>query len=408
MTQKRLSMSLQRNVQFLYESELAWLELEALGCCQIDWTIDRIRRISTALDGQPDQFRKRVAYIGEIEGRGTQYAELIRPRYQGGRFNRTRSVNQYLTHWIYPYRGKYHPQMARALLNIIGVEPGEVVLDPYVGSGTTALEAMLLGVNCIGVDLSPLCVLLGSVKTQAHRNVGEIRQAVTELLQYEDLDPHNKQDLGNCSPDVVAFVEVARMVSHSDIARRRRDGNAAFRRNLSGMLESVEAQAAAVEEFSISVGEVSIVVGDARHLGRAGIGAETIDGVVTSPPYSIALDYIKNDEHALRAMDVDLSQLRDQMTGLRGRGVRGKMDAYRRDMKAMFSEVARVLKRGRSAAFVIGDATVGGTEITTTEEMVEWARAVGLQPIRELAKIVFGLYSVMRDEKILIFKKVGT
>ena len=61
----------------------------------------------------------RSAYLGSLDGRVSVYAELIRPRYQGGQFNRTRSVNQYLTHWIYPYRGKFHPQMVRALLNII-------------------------------------------------------------------------------------------------------------------------------------------------------------------------------------------------------------------------------------------------------------------------------------------------
>ena len=33
----------------------------------------------------------------------------------------TRSINQYLTHWFYPYKGKFHPQMIRALANILKV-----------------------------------------------------------------------------------------------------------------------------------------------------------------------------------------------------------------------------------------------------------------------------------------------
>ena len=71
----------------------------------------------------------------------------------------------------------------------------------------------------------------------------------------------------------------------------------------------------------------------------------------------------------------------------------------------MFREVARVLKPGAKAAFVIGDATVDQSEWTTTREMGGWAVAAGLELERELPKKVYGLYSVMKDEKILVFRK---
>ncbi len=51
------------------------------------------------------------------------------------------------------YRGNWAPQMARALIEMY-TEPGDLVLDPMVGSGTTCIEARLLGRNCIGVDIS--------------------------------------------------------------------------------------------------------------------------------------------------------------------------------------------------------------------------------------------------------------
>jgi hypothetical protein len=54
---------------------------------------------------------------------------------------------------------------------------------------------------------------------------------------------------------------------------------------------------------------------------------------------------------------------------------------------------------------VIGDATVNGSEVTTTEEMVTWAEAAGLKRERAIPKIVFGLYGVMQDGAILIFRK---
>jgi tRNA G10 N-methylase Trm11 len=135
------------------------------------------------------------------------------------------------------------------------------------------------------------------------------------------------------------------------------------------------------------------------------VKSNSVDAIVTSPPYSIALDYVKNDEHALDALGVDTKALRGTMTGVRGRGPKQKLDLYNNDMREMFAEVSRVLKHGAQAAFVIGDATVDGTEFTTTGEMAEWAIDAGLKLERTLPKIVFGLYSIMSDEKIMIFRK---
>ena len=57
------------------------------------------------------------------------------------------------------YRGNWPPQMARALI-LMYTRPGDTVLDPMVGSGTTCIEAKLLGRNCIGVDINYNAVIL--------------------------------------------------------------------------------------------------------------------------------------------------------------------------------------------------------------------------------------------------------
>ena len=67
------------------------------------------------------------------------------------------SDTQYLSHNIHRYSGKFIPQIAHSAIELL-TSPGDVVLDPYLGSGTTALEAMLLGRKCIGVDLNPLAI----------------------------------------------------------------------------------------------------------------------------------------------------------------------------------------------------------------------------------------------------------
>jgi hypothetical protein len=407
MTEKTpATLLLQRNVQFLYEEHMARIELEALGCTdysrddQDDW-----RRISALVNGEASVIRERSAYVGELDDKPTVYSQLVLPKYQGGRFNRTRSVNQYLTHWIYPYRGKFHPQMVRALLNILGVSRGSLLWEPFLGSGTAALECSLLGIDCIGTDLSPLCVLLTRVKTQAYRAAPEIRKRVDALLKRPDLHPDTLRPDREQNPLVRDFLEVARMVTYSDAARRSRDAGPWLRKNLLAMLESVEAHALAVMEFCLDVGEVTASLGDARNAVDCGIVAGSVACVVTSPPYSIALDYVKNDEHALEALGTDADALRDTMTGVRGRGAKEKLNLYNRDMQEVFRQVAWALKPGGAAAFVIGDATVDGREVTTIETMAGWAVDAGLVRERSIPKIVFGLYSVMTDERILIFRK---
>jgi DNA modification methylase len=57
------------------------------------------------------------------------------------------------------YRGNWAPQIPRALI-LKYTEPGDVVLDPMVGSGTTCIEALLLNRNCIAVDVNYNAVML--------------------------------------------------------------------------------------------------------------------------------------------------------------------------------------------------------------------------------------------------------
>jgi hypothetical protein len=398
------TIQLPRSVQFLYEEHLARLEFEALGCRDIKRDGDHWNRMTTHVNGTSQMMLQQSAYLGTLDGTPSLYATLNTPAYQGGRFNRTRSVNQYLTHWIYPYQGKFHPQMIRALLNMVGAKRGDRVCEPFLGSGTTALEASLLGLDCVGVDLSPLCVLLTRVKTESWKSAEAILKAVDALVSSRELTLVNLETRGY-DARVKDFLRIAEMVTASVVSRRGREASAALRKNLLAMCVSVEAHAQAVVEFGLSPGSVRAEVGDCRNLTASGVASGSIDVVVTSPPYSIALDYVKNDEHALDALGVDTAALRAVMTGVRGKGAKQKLALYNADMQAMFREVARVLKQNAAAAFVIGDATVDGSEVTTTDDMAAWASDAGLRLERTVPKIVYGLYSIMKDEQILIFRK---
>src|SRR5215467_12038614 len=60
-----------------------------------------------------------------------------------------------LTHDFYKYPARFSPSFARAAIETF-TKPGQLVLDPHVGGGTTLVEARALGRECVGVDISPL------------------------------------------------------------------------------------------------------------------------------------------------------------------------------------------------------------------------------------------------------------
>jgi len=111
------------NVQFIYELALAQLELQALGA-DFDVT-NGLRQFKLVKTQDEERLKRKLAYFKIVKGKYTDYFHIVQR-------NRTRSVNQYLIHWIYPYKGKFHPQMIRALLNIIGLDRGDTVLDPFL------------------------------------------------------------------------------------------------------------------------------------------------------------------------------------------------------------------------------------------------------------------------------------
>jgi hypothetical protein len=92
-----------------------------------------------------------------------------------------------LTHDLHYYKAKFFPRLARAVLNIC-CAPMDVasprVLDPFVGSGTTLLEAALLGMASEGLDIDPLSVLIAEQKLAAlHLDVDAIDQQAAHLLE---------------------------------------------------------------------------------------------------------------------------------------------------------------------------------------------------------------------------------
>jgi DNA methylase len=69
-----------------------------------------------------------------------------------------------LTHNFYRYPARFSPKFVRSIIEQFS-KPGDVVADPFVGGGTTLVEALALGREGVGFDISSLAVFIAQVKT---------------------------------------------------------------------------------------------------------------------------------------------------------------------------------------------------------------------------------------------------
>jgi hypothetical protein len=68
------------------------------------------------------------------------------------------------TNEFYRYPARFSPRFAQAAIRLF-TKPGEMVYDPFMGGGTTLVEALRLGRTCAGTDLNSLAVFVSKTKT---------------------------------------------------------------------------------------------------------------------------------------------------------------------------------------------------------------------------------------------------
>jgi site-specific DNA-methyltransferase (cytosine-N4-specific) len=384
------------------------------------------------------------------------------------------AAHNYLTHGLHAYKGKYFPQVVRSLLNAAGVAAGARVVDPFVGSGTTSLEASLMGCTAHGIDQNPLAALIARTKVAAlHLSAPELGPMEAAILAemrrpYKGSLP-NESYLARWFPPetlglvgrILAAIERARVPeamadlarltlssllrswslqepSQLRIHRRPSAPDAAslrerFVADLRETIASLRLGSRLLDELGISLGEVTVLEGDARQ-PDAWIGA--CDALVTSPPYATALPYIDTDRLSIYALglaeigersglewsmignrelrkrqrteleaqlDRNVAQLppaviediltireRNQAAGVgfRRQNLPSLLYRYFADMQTVLERAAASLKPSALAAIVVGDSfTTAGRErfrIRTADAICETAGGLGYKIVERI------------------------
>ncbi len=348
-----------------FERKLALQELRALcpgTLSPVDGSEQTASVFSVVANGSADALREGLTYwrsVGPAEEDLTlqvrgEATSLIGPHARSSMLasNGARTVNvprrrclRYATHGMHEYRGKFFPQLARALINIAGVPSDGIIVDPMCGSGTTLVEAKLAGRSAYGLDMNPLSVFVARVKCQAlsipavtltkaylhlestlaksspkgqrhadlpARDQDYLRRwyALSALRELDEVHAAI-QTLGTAPLRdffLVCLSNVLRSVSwqKNDDLRVRKEAvdvgrGEVIRRFLAQALRSTTTVSAfTAERGRLKAGGFDVSEADARDAVAAlKPFAGKVDAVITSPPYATALPYIDTDRLSL-------------------------------------------------------------------------------------------------------------
>ena len=340
--------------------------------------------------------------------------------------------------------------MVKGLLNAMGLKPGDVVLDPMMGSGTVPVEACLMGINSIGIDASPFCRFMAQTKvdaltmslTRARKALGNSKEVFAYFQRkvgraergrksgarnarrspmgvmepagdyaltgdHPELPEGSKEASDTRNLLLLAYLDA---VGYSERSERKSPFEQ-FEAILDRYLFVVEKIQRVLHGVEGELGKATVEEGDARSLS---IRPDSIDAILFSPPYSFAIDYLDNDAFHLNYIGADMDHLQEIMVGLRGRNLEEKFARYKDDMDRILSECARVLRPGHFCAIVVGTnnnqlSKIMGVEPAEVpglhEILAEMSAKYNLSLARTMSRSIVGISNTMRREYILLLEK---
>lgn len=327
------------------------------------------------------------------------------------------------THAFHSYPGRMHPSLAAEVIARFA-DPGELVVDPFAGSGTVPIEAMIAGLSAIGVDRNPLAVRLARVKARpiddaergflvalvrdvAERSEERVRARVDVRapLSREEArfyDGHVLKELAGLREEILevtsdsedarelllmAFsaivVKFSRQESETreDVAPRRLRKGLVTEFFARKALETIERATALGRALPPGAPEPRFVEASALDLPRV-LRRERADLIFTSPPYGGVYDY--RDQHARRYpwLDIDPSAMtREELGARRKLHRRDDLGRWDDEVLAMLDAFTRALSRDGRVVLMVGDAIIGGELVPAETQIARLAPEVGLVPI---------------------------
>ena len=318
-----------------------------------------------------------------------------------------------------PWTGQFSPQLVEELLTAYAPSNG-VVLDPFVGSGTSLVEAARQGLAACGSELNPAAVILARVYQLVNLGSGARRVLLDRLRDrifeavgapYGPLFFNGERELPNRSALEAALVKLwrestpgpaqclaAALVVLCDFHRENMDADLVHKMWL--RLERT------VCILPASTEPVMVHHEDARALP---VISSSVDLVLKSPPYINVHNYHQKFRRSVEALQWDVLTIAQSEIGS-NRQNRGNrfltVIQYSLDMALALREMARVAKDGARLILVVGrESSVRGTRFFNGELVAEIAvQSVGLKLQMRQERLFRNRYGVDIYEDILHFR----
>lgn len=265
----------------------------------------------------PEQFIQRSAYCKKYNSQPTLHYHLS--KMNGS--NHQNSTRNYFLHSLNRYYGKFEPQYIKAIMNFLLIPANATILDSFCGSGTSLLEANLCNINSIGFDTNPFACLLSEVKTSIYKiPLSSILQKVQNYLSVQDIV--KLRDKYILYPNIVSIVDKIFLLTYLSALSDNRYVKipvwTAYKKNLKRFLRILQHYNKIKEEFiipnKIKFGSSQIIQDNAINLLNH-VKENSIDLVITSPPYLSVLDYVDNDLHSLKFLKSDILSIKINQLG---------------------------------------------------------------------------------------------
>lgn len=388
------------SVNELFELELAYWEFLTLSKEQL---LERSAFIKSYNNKLSMHY---LLFSNNAEKLNTQRSSITQSYFEEGQFS-----TGYATHGLFPYRGKFHPQLIKGILNILNIQKEDIILDPMAGSGTTNIEASLLGINSKAIDVSPFCQfmiktkfeslsinlnLLNEIKIESKKLFDFFKQG-NVLKRINQVGDINKIKIYN-----LAFLAYLDALGYSKRVIKS-NHEQLFDKVLHRYIDTIKVFISNKYFNQIKLGNIDILSdSDALNIK---LEKNSIDCIITSPPYSFAIDYVENDKDQLEFLGYNTSELKTMLIGLKGKTKNEKLENYFLDMDKFCSQVSIVLKKNKYFVLIIGSNTNQTGGIRLEETVINSALKYNLHLIKSILKPIKGMRNTMKDEYILIFEK---
>ena len=339
----------------------------------------------------------------------------------------TISELSYLTHSHFRYYGKFPSKLASYFLERYSTD-NSVLLDNYVGSGTSLVEAKLKGIPSYGIDINPLAVLASNVKTchydkkQLEKYYNDIKDLIYKDYKSEDLEYYTPDwsSLGKWFTEqavtdlsiikkviseynfstieykeffLLAFLGIIRRVSvaydgevrpHVNKSKRVREIKSAFLKKAYEMImDSAEfSYASNSKTKSVSF------IGTNTDLEQISPNfTEKINLVLSHPPYLNCFDYLPVFNLELQ-WSIGLPEVWQDFTLKEIKGMETKswpatnesiLYGYFDQLKNSYQEVFNVLDKNSVCGIVIGDSTINGELIRVHKILAQICIDIGFE-----------------------------